>query len=535
MKQRITYVVTEPEIFSPDQISVEKGKNGERDIFQVKRLEAAKEHRITLGLDELSKHKIPFDPEVLKKWHELHIRWSPDNPNFTIAPAPFTSRVSPGLHIFFTPSTEVEDPDLCQDVRSVFRNHHPQFKCTTSNETAIKMPMLSERFTMSTALQYYTPLFEKDWKSSGMGDWIGDITGSTQPPSYVDVDYDAMSQAVVCTIVWSNGHGLEKSWTDQYFAPEEDSDSTVEIGVLSHEANTDPEDYQFGGFLTVPGRDDKPKPTRFQTPTRHYPLLDSAPFNPNTAPQLSPLRYMTSVNRPTGLHPTLTLTLPTNDLIAPDPTCKLHAYLTLPSALFIDKYQFKDPLFLASKNLVALRSISGATDLEAPDWVIPQWGSAALFELAAPSSSSSSASSSSSDTEKSSTAVHADHNISIPLHLRYLPASSSTHTPISVPWPVVFWACRADEGAKHAQNPFDRRHLGYEALFGPKTRFMHVQPSEDAARLVERIEVPVLDTRKVGMVEAGTMGIVVVAFLGLCWVLFGKINGRKVDGEKKKQ
>ncbi|KAL1642519.1 protease B nonderepressible form [Didymella pomorum] len=298
------------------------------------------------------------------------------------------------------------------------------------------------------------------------------------------------------------------------------------IGILSHEANTDPEDYQFGGFLTVLGRDDKPKPTRFQTPTRHYPLLDSAPYNPNKTPQLSPLRYKTSINRPSGLHPTLTLTLPSAHLSAPDPSCKLHTYLTLPSALFIDKYQFSDALFLASKNLVALRSLSGATDLEAPEWVVPQWGSAALFELATPSS----------DTEKHTTDVmQTEHNISIPLHTRYLSASPSSHQAIDVPWPAVFWACRADEGSKHPQNPFDRRHLGYESLFGPKTRFMHVAPSSDVDRLVETIEVPVLDTGKVGLVEVGTVGIVVVAFLGLCWVLFGRVGGEKVEGEKKKQ
>jgi hypothetical protein len=61
MKQRITYVVTEPESFNPEQISVQQGKDGEPDTFEVKRVKAAKEHRITLGLDELSKHKAPFD------------------------------------------------------------------------------------------------------------------------------------------------------------------------------------------------------------------------------------------------------------------------------------------------------------------------------------------------------------------------------------------------------------------------------------------------------------------------------------------
>lgn len=58
MKQRITYVVTEPESFNPEQISVQEGKNGKDDTFTLKGFNAAKEHRITLGLDELSQAPI---------------------------------------------------------------------------------------------------------------------------------------------------------------------------------------------------------------------------------------------------------------------------------------------------------------------------------------------------------------------------------------------------------------------------------------------------------------------------------------------
>lgn len=93
-----------------------------------------------------------------------------------------------------------------------------------------------------------------------------------------------------------------------------------------------------------------------------------------------------------------------------------------------------------------------------------------------------------------------------------------------------------------AANPFDRVHLGYEALFGPKTRFMHVEPAPGVngtgeAQLVEWIDVPVLDTRKTGLVEIGTVGTVIVAFVGLCWILLGRGSGKReqVVGEKKKQ
>lgn len=252
------------------------------------------------------------------------------------------------------------------------------------------------------------------------------------------------------------------------------------------------------------------EPTRFQTPTRHYPL----PTTNQT--------YRTSFAHPTGLHPTLRLSLP-SPLSAPNPTCKLHAHLTLPSHLFIDKYQFTDPLFLSAHHIISLRSIAGATDLEAPDWVVPQWGSAALFELAIPPAG----------------AEPGTWTAEIPMHLRYMPAAAHSHARVPAPWPVVFWACRADEGAKMAANPFDRLHLGYEALFGPKTRFMHVPPVE-TEQLVEWIDVPVLDLRKTAWVEMGTVGTVVVAFLGLCWVLFGRVGGKAkqekdAKKEKKKQ
>jgi hypothetical protein len=120
------------------------------------------------------------------------------------------------------------------------------------------------------------------------------------------------------------------------------------------------------------------------------------------------------------------------------------------------------------------------------------------------------------------------------MHLRYLPAAAASHTRLPLPWPVVFWACRADEGAKMAANPFDRVHLGYEALFGPKTRFMHVEP-EGTRELVEWIDVPVLDLRGTGWVEMGTVGTVVLAFLGLCWVLFGRSGKARVEKGKKVQ
>lgn len=261
-------------------------------------------------------------------------------------------------------------------------------------------------------------------------------------------------------------------------------------------------------------------------------------------PKSHPLIYSTSFNQPTGLHPTLTLTFPAQNLTPPATGCKLHAYLTLPSYLFIDQYQFNDKLFLQSKNLKRLRALSGATDLEAPDWAVPQWGSAALFELDVPKPEKieyPEVDVGPGENVWEGLPTHkeigeGDWNVSIPLHLRYLGAAPRTHTSLPVPWPVAFWACRAESGAQHPSNPFDRVHLGYEGLFGPKTRFMTVQPEvKGEQELVEWIKVPVLDTRQAGWVGPGTMGAVFVAFLGLCWVLFGSGANKVGKGEKETQ
>jgi hypothetical protein len=49
MKQRITYLVQDPEVFSPEQLEVQGGS------LTLDKVNAAKEHRITFGLSELPK------------------------------------------------------------------------------------------------------------------------------------------------------------------------------------------------------------------------------------------------------------------------------------------------------------------------------------------------------------------------------------------------------------------------------------------------------------------------------------------------
>ena len=197
----------------------------------------------------------------------------------------------------------------------------------------------------------------------------------------------------------------------------------------------------------------------------------------------------------------------------------MHTFITLPSTVFADKYQLStsDPLFLHSHNLLSLRSIAGETDLEVPDWVTERWGSNLLLELATPPPNSQQGDS-------------GDWEVTIPLHLRYLHPSGSGYRNISIPWPIVFWACAGDEGKKLGQNPFDRVHLGWDELFTPRTTFYQLHPtplqSEEASLqpgLVEQIQVPALriedgpdGSSQIRNIEVGTLLVIVIGFM---WVL----------------
>lgn len=355
------------------------------------------------------------------------------------------------------------------------------------------------------------------------------MAASLSAVDYLDIDYDAISQSLVLS-AFRHESPPPGTWTVKFH--KSGDSAKIEIGVFAIEKATELEDFSLGGLLTIIGESTKPsmlssasffcptlsftssdmwqEPTRFSFPSRHH-----------ASPQDSGTTYLTTFSLPTGLHPTLRLTFSSTSMRPPFPTCALHTYLILPSSLFPDKYQLSSPLFLASMNLRGLRSISGETDLEAPDWVIKKWGSTLLMELAPPFASSA---------KTSRSAEGPPWYASIPLHLRYLPPGGHGTTSISVPWPLVFWACPTDEGTKMGTNPFDRVHLGYEGLFGPRTMFYHLRPEHSprvgsgnsaAEGLVENVQVPALKAGWNVAVEWGTLLVVVVGFM---WVV-GKLVG----------
>jgi PIG-X / PBN1 len=512
MRRRSTFIHDVQLEIDPKQLVLSGNK------FGIKDLNAAREERLTFGFNELPQELW----QVLKQSHELHIRWSA--PTLYNTTSPLVSRISPGLHVFYTPLKQPTVDLLCPLLHKVFSE---SLKCQSPNETFSSPPLVSSRFASTSSLQYYTLLSDLNnlvvyiqRKLCAHSDQSCiQATSLLNIVDSLDLDYDSISHALTLTAQWLKPPPIYydpwtqfttyNAWTLSIDGQKGDK---VEVGVLSSGKATDPQELQLSGVLTVVGEDDHPKPTLFSFPSRHHSL-------PTT--QQAAQAYTITFSQPTGLHPTMQISFPVASALFPptskpkESTCALHTYLTLPNSLFADKYQLSttDSLFLASHNLVALRSISGETDLEAPDYVVKKWGSNLLLEVATP------------DVE-SKQRPQGSWNVTIPLHLRYRTPAAGGQAHVDVPFPVVFWACTADDGTKFPVNPFDRANLGYDGLFGSRTMFYHLIPNpglpgSESKMLVETLMVPVLDTNIVSesWVEGGTVLTILFGFLWVVWKL----------------
>ncbi len=101
MRQRITYLQEPQDAIDPSTLKVTKNS------ISTKSLIAAREERITFSLDELPLELV----KVLEASHELHIRWVDQEPYEAISP--LVSRMSPGLHVFYTPQRNSNTSYVC--------------------------------------------------------------------------------------------------------------------------------------------------------------------------------------------------------------------------------------------------------------------------------------------------------------------------------------------------------------------------------------------------------------------------------------
>ncbi|KAJ5933775.1 hypothetical protein N7454_006104 [Penicillium verhagenii] len=485
MKRRVTYIQRPDAPFAPEQVTLSSKS------VTIRGLDAAREDRITFDLNDL--------PEELRavchQSQELHLRWATER-SFD-AVEPFASRVPPGLHVHYTPlAAEQSSAALCSVLRTVLGvNEGDQYgvDCTSPEDSFITPPLRATELGTATSLQYHTKL--PSLKS--LVKFLKDTTCAGAAECLSRADSSARGRLRVWNSAPNGG------WVEDINQPTSDADQ-VEFGLLGAEKGIDADEIKMGGLLAVVGEDKTLKPTMFSFPSRHHALPKSA-------------SYAVSFAEPTGLHPTMSISIPRSSFGLPpapdDTTCALYTYLALPSSVFGDQYQLgtADSLFLQSHNLAGLRTHAGETDLEAPDWVVKGWGSTWLFELATPI-----------DQDPNDATQSPNWTATIPLHLRYLPPSESGYQTAHVPWPVVFWACSAeDEEATMGINPFDRKHLGYDSLFAPRTLFYQFHPQSN--RLTEELKVPVLRLEEgTGLFQSRNIELTtcVIISLGFLWVVW---------------
>jgi hypothetical protein len=299
----------------------------------------------------------------------------------------------------------------------------------------------------------------------------------------LDLSFDKSTNALVTSALWP--------LRPQTVAVPASTERRVEVGIFVNDRsqpNIKENELGVAGVLSVLGDQKKPSPTIFTFPARHR--QDKSVFTS---------RFLT----PTGLHPTLQLSFSSNKLPSAEGECAPYAFLTLPKTIFADRYQLGDDLFLASKNLTALRYTTLPVDLEAPAYTTETWGSSILLELVPPASEE-----------------EQPWNVEIPLHLRYLKPSMSGQVETEIPYPAVFWACAS--GEETLENPFDRLHIGYDNLFPRDTAFWHVTPQpEGGSRLTNRVTVPVFKLEGIDTIRSGTA---IAVSLGFAWVLWKLVS-----------
>jgi hypothetical protein len=251
MRERVTYVLQKGEsVFKPDQIETTKTS------LAISNIEAIKEHHIVFSSPEIP----PEIWRVLRNCHELHIRWSTAQSYNLIAP--YTSRVSPGLHVSFTPLQGRSAKRLCSLLKESFGQ---RLKCDSVDSAFTTPPVLSSRFasTASRHFYYYMPSLS-DLSTFIQRTICGEDgipcrlrASDLQKADVFDIDFDAISQSLTVKAIWTKPNSDDGKWYETHLKGSGTSD-TLEVGVLMNEAPEEEEELRYSGFLTKVGKDSVP-------------------------------------------------------------------------------------------------------------------------------------------------------------------------------------------------------------------------------------------------------------------------------------
>ncbi|RKF55970.1 Protein pbn1 [Erysiphe neolycopersici] len=506
MRHRITHIFDSIESIDLNSLAITRNSISTRNPIK-----SAKEEKITFNIDELPLELF----RLVAVSQELHVRWVTEKSYKKTRP--FTSILSPGLHVFYTPKRGSKSlASLCSLLKKAFGG----IDCVHPGHSFTALP--ANQFFNHTSYQYYTLMpsisnFTDYLRYTACSQFPIDLSqrcakqvADFTTAAYIDVCFTKSNSLIISSF---------RPVDTQLFSASIPKDISLktryEIGLLAPEPLQESETLSYEGFLFVAGEDSKPKPTRLSFQSRH---------------RYSKVNFQSNFLKPSGIHPSLEIKV--SDVAHPiqNQECGLFVYLTFPRNIFLDKYQFLDALFLADKNISSLAFIHDTVDLEAPEYTIESWGSSALIKLATPVSKPS---------------PNFEWTAHIPTHLRYLlPASNSSgFREIEMPYPVVFWACTPEEHVDLSNNPFDRTRLGYDHFFDPITVFYHLNPnsSREDGRLINRLQVPVLNLDQTSWVESLTLWAIGFGFIWVCWCLLkvamrtGYMSGKEKAYNKKKK
>lgn len=429
---------------------------------------------------------------ILACTYNLHIRWM--SPELHPTKTPFVSRIPPGLHILISPIPDEALPDLCPLLLLFFG----ETDCSSMETTFIRLPLGVDFGLNTTWFQFYSPMLNLDMLARiAENEWCHaqeaclSLARKLHTAWSLDLSYNHES-AILKAAVISPPH-------IQTLSVAVAASSRTEVGILAPDRPSTLQKQEEGvaGMLVILGEKASPSPTRFAFTPKHR-RADGF--------------FASEILPHTGFHPVLQLKLKLSIPPVDSNNCILYAYLSLPKYIFGDRYQLLDPLFLQANNISKLHFISGAAELEAPNYSLSNWGSSLLFQLAPHTQS----------LEYKAAFLQDIWAAEIPLHFRYLQPNTRGYEKIIVPQPIVFWACPLASNTSIRKNPFELSHIEYNGLFDQRTIFWHVDPIEimeslNHTSLFHTITVPVAFISQTNLVGIVT---IIIVFLGLIWITY---------------
>lgn len=145
--------------------------------------------------------------------------------------------------------------------------------------------MISERFASTSTYQHYDPSPLRQIVGDAFlarvftaaqavaGSWpseeqVEQLLRELQNADYIDVDFDAIGNAITFVAYWSPVDAALATTSDRRASRrirKSRPNDRVEVGVLHPEVAKEPEELSLGGFLTVLGETDHPSMTSLFT------------------------------------------------------------------------------------------------------------------------------------------------------------------------------------------------------------------------------------------------------------------------------